>query len=202
MLPMGEAASIVSAISALVAVITVIIIHFQSRSLMRRIERPVISLDSTNVRTPLHTMHLELCFKNIGKNPAVNMALLIYGCRKQESQKLEEIGNIYIVNQKDPGASFVWAVDVSYKKKTNFLFYIEMIYGDIFTGKLYYNKLWLMHRKGESDLKDMDIEDISKIYFLIEKESKIKLFRRRFRIRSGREKERKLKKQRKLKKII
>ena len=154
---MGEAASVISAISALIAVLSLIIIHFQSRSLMRRIERPVISLDSTDVQRPLHTMHLELCFKNIGKNPAANILLRINGCRNQKSPKMENIDNKYIANQKDPGVSFFWTVDVSYKERTDFLFYIEITYQDMLTSKPYRNKFWLIYRKGESDLKDMDI---------------------------------------------
>lgn len=164
---MGEAAAFISAISALVAVITVIIIHFQSRSLMRRIERPVISLDSTNVRVPmLHTMRLELCFKNIGRNPAIGVSVYMFGCCKEQSLMVEEIDRVHIVNQKDPGISFFWYVELNlsdYINPVNFLFYISLIYQDIFTKKHYSNELWLIHKKGEPKLKDMDIRDCRKM---------------------------------------
>lgn len=105
---MGEAAPFVSAISALVAVVFAIVVYF----LTRRKERPVISLIKAKVETPLETIHLFLEFKNIGKNPALKVKIHTYGCSKKDPLIIKKVGSIHIVNQKDPGMSFPWNVEV------------------------------------------------------------------------------------------
>lgn len=167
---MGEAAPFISAASALVAIGFAIVVFFISRRSMRRIERPVISLVSVNMPKPLHTLNLNLCFKNIGKNPATEVKIHMYGCPTQDLSKIEKISSIHIINQKDPGVSFPWRVDVSsYKQGVNFAFYINVTYQDVFTTKHYRNELWLMHRIGESDLEDMDVKAYRKMKKEMEK---------------------------------
>lgn len=51
----------------------------------------------------------------------------------------------------------------------NFLFYIGLTYQDIFTKKHYPNELWLIYKKGEAKLKDMDIKDYRKMKKAMEK---------------------------------
>ncbi len=163
-------APFVSAASALIAIVFAIVIHLKTRNLMRRLERPVISLVKTNVKPSLKTLHLFLEFKNIGKNPAMKVKIHVYGCDTYGSLKLEKISSIHVVNQKDPGISFSWRVDVSpYEQGRNFVFYIEVTYQDIFTTRHYPSKLWLMYRTGESELKDMDIKEYRKMKQAIEK---------------------------------
>jgi hypothetical protein len=167
---MGEVASVISAASALVAIIFAIVIHLRTRNLMRRVERPVISLVKANVKPSLKTLHLFLEFKNIGKNPAMKVKIHMDGCETHGPLKLEKINSIHIVNQKDPGISFLWKVDVSpYEQGRNFIFYIEVAYQDIFTTKHYRSELWLMYRTGESELKDMDVTEYRKMKNVIEK---------------------------------
>ncbi len=167
---MGEAAAIVSAISALVAGITVIIIHFQSRSLMRRIERPVISLITSKVKPYFKTVHLFLEFENIGRNPAIEMKVHMFGCVKGE-YLIKKIDSVHIVNQKDPGVSFSWdaMAKVPGAGLWNFLFYIGLTYQDIFTNKYYPNELWFIYKAGKFELKDMDIKDCRKMKEEMEK---------------------------------
>jgi len=161
---MGDAAPFVSAISALIAVVFAIVIYF----LTRRKERPVISLTESKVESSLETVHLFLEFKNVGKNPALKVKIHMYGCPRGDTLMIKKMGSIHIVNQKDPGISFSWRVEVKpvyysieldNDESAGFLFYIELTYQDIFTKKDYRNELWFIHKKGEHELKDMDIKD-------------------------------------------
>lgn len=165
---MGEAAAVISAISALVAVGLTIAIY----SLTRLKERPVISFVKAKIKLSLETAHLSLEFKNIGRNPAIEVKVHMFACLKEEHLAVKKIDSVHIVNQKDPGISFYWDVEAKIPKHTrplDFLFYIGLTYQDIFTNKDYLNEIWLIHKTGELKLKDMDIRDYRKMKKAMEK---------------------------------
>lgn len=177
---MEEAAPFISAISALVAIVFAIVVFFISRRSIRRIERPVISLVGVNVQASLKTLHLFLQFKNIGKNPAMQVKIHMYGCSTQDLSKIKKINSIHIINQKDPGISFPWHVEVSsYRQGLSFAFYINVTYQDVFTSKHYRNELWLIYRIGESDLKDMDVKGYREMKKAMGKITFYKIIRRK-----------------------
>jgi len=68
--------------------------------------------------------------------------------------------------------SFSWDVEAKILNHTgplDFLFYIGLTYQDIFTNKDYFNEIWLIHKIGELNLKDMDIRDYRKMKKAMEK---------------------------------
>ncbi len=159
---MGEIAALISATGAVIAFIFAIVVHFQTRNLMRRMERPTISLVKTDIGSSyIGKLRVSFEFKNIGKSSATKLNVHMYGCLKQVALIVKKIDTVHIVNQKEPGMSFPWEVEVRYapQEAKDFLFCIEVTYRDIVTAKNYHNELWLRYRRGESNLKDMDIKD-------------------------------------------
>jgi len=168
----GEIATLVSATTALIAIIFAVVIHYQTRNLMKRTERPIVSLVETQCKIELSTMHLNLIFKNIGKNPAKDLRIAMAGCPKQKLASLKKLSDILVVNRKDPGTSFPWGVEVGMLEKVSFLFYILVAYSDMFDlSKVYRDPWYLEYKVGERELTDMRREDylalkpyIKKIY--------------------------------------
>ena len=162
---MGEIATLVSATTALIAIIFAVVIHYQTRNLMKRTERPIVSLVETQCKIELSTMHLNLIFKNIGKNPAKDLRIAMAGCPKQKLASLKKLSDILVVNRKDPGTTFTWGVQVGMNErgeleKANFLFYILVAYSDMFDlSKVYRDPWYLEYKVGERELTDMRRED-------------------------------------------
>ncbi len=160
-------APFVSAISAVIAISLAIFVY----SLTKRRERPVISLIGKKVKMSLQTVHLFLKFRNIGRNPALKVKIHIYGCTTKDLLKIKKAGSIHIVNQKDPGMSFSWDVGMrvspDYIDLVDILFYIRLTYQDMFTKKDYRNEIWMIYKKGQSELNDMDVKDYDDMKALI-----------------------------------
>ena len=157
---MGEIAALVSATTALIAIIFAVVIHYQTRNLMKRTERPIVSLVETRCIIKLSTMHTNLIFKNIGKNCAKDLRIVMAGCPKQKLASLKKLSDILVVNREDPGTTFTWGVEVGMVEQVSFLFCILVAYSDMYDlSKVYRDPWYLEYKVGERELVNMRRKD-------------------------------------------
>lgn len=170
----GGMAALVSAISACIAVIFALLIHLATRRLLKRIERPIISLDTPQCKPSLISesqirVDLKFPFKNIGKNPAQYLEIHAGMCPKKAPQLFKNCADISMANRIDPQGHFTWETHFKYtpipgkelqSTKIDFLLYILLTYKDMFDPhKEYYDGFYLEYTVGDTTAVDSTMEN-------------------------------------------
>ena len=165
---LAQLAPFLGGVAAVIAVVFSVVIHYQTRNLMRRVERPIMSLQSTQCSyDDISKINVDLTFKNIGKHPAGNLHYVVAGCRKDMHILFEKLGDWFTVDRKDPGSTFTayWKgkigfLDAADSSGASFLLYISMDYEDIYDPSNVYSDSWYQEYKlGQSGLDSMHRED-------------------------------------------
>lgn len=168
---MGEVAAVVAVIFAGVAFLFSMIVHLQARSLMKRTERPIVSLFRMEGKIKLSTAHVKLTFKNIGRNPAKGVRISMVAFPKRNPVFSSDIDDSWIGNRIDPEGTFPYteSVHVLGLEEEEFLFYVLMSYVDIHSHKRYFDDWYL--KCADKSIEHASGEDVltTKSYFQIRK---------------------------------
>lgn len=166
---MGEVTAVMSVIFACVAFLFAMIVHLQTRSLMKRTERPIISLFRMEGEIELSTLHVKLTFKNIGRNPAEGVHISIVVFPKGNLVFTGDIDDSSIGNRIDPEGTFSYARSVDVLEKEELSLYVLVSHVDIYSRKRYFDNWYLKYT--DDHVEHADGEDVltTKSYFQIRK---------------------------------
>lgn len=166
---MGEAAAVVAVIFSGAAFLFAMIIHLQTRSLMKRTERPIISLFGMEGKIELSTLHVKLVFKNIGRNPARSVRISMVAFPKGNPAFSSDIDDFWIGNRIDPEGTFAYTGSVHVLEEEELLLYVIVNYMDIYSHKRYPDDLYLKY--ADDRIEHASGEDIltTKSYFQVRK---------------------------------
>lgn len=156
-------ASWISAITAMLAVVISLWIHWQTQQLLKPTERPIISIvDSNCKREPnKDTSELEIILniivRNVGKHPAGDLRMRVWGTLVEEPNNLKMI---YDRSMSDPLFSDIQGILPSPKitcQQSNLgdeiFFYIRMDYKDeFFQDKGYTQNFHLIYEIGKDHI--------------------------------------------------
>lgn len=170
----GGMAALVSAIFAAIAVISALLIHRDTRKLLKRTERPIFSLLKPKCTHGLISgqiqVDLNFRFVNIGKNPAQDVRMRIGACLKQMPQLFKNYADTSMANRVDPQVDITWETHVGYPiipgkkpelvKRIPLLFYILLTYKDVFDPDTeYHDEFYLEYNLGETTAGDARMEN-------------------------------------------
>lgn len=148
-------ASRISAITAMLAVVISLWIHWQTRQLLTPTERPIIStVDSkckgiVNNDTAELEITLNTIIKNVGKHPAENMKVRVWGAPLEEPNNLKMCREFTLADLFFPDIQVTLSNRITiqpksfdrlkYQKKKVFL-YVRIDYNDAFKAKMKYTQ--------------------------------------------------------------
>lgn len=163
------AAAVVAVIFSGAALFFSIIIHFQARSLMKRTERPIISLFRMEGKIELSTLHVKLTFKNIGRNPAEGVRISMVAFPKGNLVFTSDIDDSSIGNRIDPEGTFPYSRSVDVLEEKELLLYVLVNHVDIYSRKRDFDYWYLKYT--DDHIGHADGEDVltTKSYFQIRK---------------------------------
>jgi len=158
----------ISVLLAMVAVLVSIFIHWQTRQLLKPIERPIISIiDSDCKREPNEdtaklNITLNIIVKNVGNHPAGDLRIRVWGTLVEEPNNLKMI---YDKSMSDPLFSGIQGVLPSPKITCQrsslgdeIFFYIRMDYKDeFFPDKEYTQNFHLIYEIGKDRVPTADL---------------------------------------------
>jgi hypothetical protein len=144
-------ATIFSTLIALVAVTASIVIHSQTRNLIKPTERPVLVITESKSTISkgdgkADTLLVDIKFENIGKHPARDLKTVIWFTPHSYSSDLEyvSLNQKIFANVVYPGTNFCWLSSIPLKPPVSekpwygdFLFCIGLNYTDDYTYKRY-----------------------------------------------------------------
>lgn len=163
---LAQLAPFLGGVAAVIAVIFSVVIHYQTRNLMKRVERPIMSLQNTQCayNELSNKMNVNLTFKNIGNHPARNLHYVVAGCCKDSYESFQKLSDWFTVDRKDPGLTFTvyWKGEIGFLEHgESFLFYISVNYEDAYDpSKVYSDDCWYLEYKWlQSGLDSMHRED-------------------------------------------
>jgi len=170
----GGMAALISVIFAGIAVIFSLAIHCQTRKLLKRTERPIISLDMPKCESGLISgsqirVDLKFAFHNIGKNPAQGLRMRMGACLKQMPQLFKNYADASMANRIDPQRKFTWETHLEHPapsgkelqpEEIHFLLYILVTYKDMFDpGTEYHDEFYLEYTASENTAGDARMEN-------------------------------------------
>jgi len=155
-----ELSATISALAALTALGFSIFIYVRTRKILKRFERPLISLFRHESKAklietpPTLNVSIQYLFKNIGKHPAQNLRAKVGACQKDKPQDFSHVFDRSAANRIDMGGvfglnqNFTQNVQLEGKKyhlqKIELYIYIFVAYEDTFDPeKKYYDEFLL-----------------------------------------------------------
>lgn len=165
-------ATIFSALIALLAVAASIVIHFQTRNLIKPTERPVLVITESKSTISkgdgkADTLVVDIKCENIGKHPARDLKTVIWFTPHSRSSELEYVSpnQKIFANVVYPGTNFRWLSSIPLKPPVSerpwcgdFLFCIGLNYTDDYTSKRYPSEyLYYVYDSGNNVISHADI---------------------------------------------
>lgn len=167
-----------SAIMATIAVVSSICIYWQTRQLLKPTERPIISaVDSkckgdVNEDTSNLEIALNLVIKNIGKHPAKNMKVTVWGAPLDEPNNLKICRDFTLADNFFPNIQLTLSNKISVQIKSydrlkdqrkKVFLYIKMDYEDAFMKGIKYNQgFHMIYEIGKSNMTGATLEEKKK----------------------------------------
>jgi len=163
-LRIGEIATVIIAIFT-------IFVYIQTRNLIKRIERPILSLATTECeRTEPDEVFMKLRVNNIGKSPAEDIRMVVGLCGREEPESFSAYAHTWVVNRIDMGGGFNYELDVVYPPTSeeeeakeigkDILLHVIVTYRDVFDLRnVYREDFWLEYDAGKGNLEHMEMED-------------------------------------------
>ncbi len=171
-----EWAAVISAGAALLAILSAIFIHLQTRRMMEPTERPIFSI----VNIPAATMpdyekgellySISIHLKNIGKHPAENVRLTSIFGLKDALEYTRRNDDLSLACRLDPdvgythGLQSIARLTEDEKEKKEYIKaaqynYVNISYTDGYTHKKYYNEFWFKYLAGSEGANIASIEE-------------------------------------------
>ena len=156
----------ISASSALIALCFSIYVYYETRTLLKPTERPILSMPEVNVKKNEEgnkvKWNIRFVCQNIGKNPANNLRIRIAFCQKGNEQSLKQVKDITSANRVDPGIKVIFPSTISqnYKRedgknvieRVEAYLYVLVTYDDAYTNKHFDDEYYLQYTSGKSTI--------------------------------------------------
>lgn len=146
-----------------------IFIQLEARSLMKRTEKPIISLFRMEGKIKLSTLHVKLTFKNIGRNPAEGVHISMVVFPKGNPVLSSDINDSSIGNRIDPEGTFTYTRSVDVLEEGELLLYVLINHVDIYSRKRDFDYWYLKYADDHIEHADGDDVLTTKSYFQIRK---------------------------------
>jgi hypothetical protein len=136
--------SSISAASALVALLFSLFVYFQTRSLQRPFERPIIAIVGFGVIQPRSAAHLlvRLEARNIGNHAAIDIRTRVGYALSNAPQRFQALFDDSFVNQVEPQHGFFWQESFQQYLTADAYLYVLITYQDALTSKAYHYEYW------------------------------------------------------------
>lgn len=168
--------AIISALSALIAIVFSVFVWFQTRKLLKPTERPIFSVVKTRAEIkeqtePIAKLDGEIyyTFRNTGKHPAKNLRSRYVLIREDNLQILELKVDMRVVNRIDPGSETIFHQDWTriveieggeVNRRIKIYIYILMDYENWYNPKKhYYDEYWYCFTEGKEQPAFATVEE-------------------------------------------
>ena len=169
----------ISAATAMVAVITAIVIHVQTRQLLMPVERPIIAVVNSNCKGVVNekagelTLTVGTVLKNMGKHPADKMRIRVWGAKLGEPNNLKLAYDRTCADPLYPDIEVSRPIQLQIKpwgphdrledQRDEIFFYVRTDYWDMFRrAKQDKNEFHLIYKIGDNFVSTATVETADK----------------------------------------
>ena len=138
--------SALSAGSALLALLFSLFVWFQTRSLQRPTERPIVAVTAFGLRRekddPKGQIILTLEAKNAGNHPAIDLRTQVGYAPQNAPQRFEAVYDDELANPVEPQNPILWQEAFGQYLSVDAFIYVLFSYRDSLTQKRFHNEFW------------------------------------------------------------